>query len=374
MVAFLAATALSTVPASAVPVPSVQVCKKAAPGSTLPASFTFTVSPPNTTVVVPVGQCRQVVVNASNPQGITVTEAPAANTSVIGINVTTGTTMLSSLANRTVTVADDAYVFEATGHIATSGDAGTITFTNKSDGLSACYPPTPFLPDMIAWYPFDEATGLNAVNLRPPSASAYLANGPTHVPGKVGNGLRFDLLDDFARGTGGPYPNVGTGNFSFDFWINTAAANGTHVFIDKREGVPGDGLRGYVVAIQNGKVLLQMADDGGSGGYTNFLSDVYVADGQWHFVAITVNRTSIAGIRFYKDSPTWSMATGNPTVRPGSLTNDANLTFGKDALAAIAIGLNPPKLTLDEVEIFRVALMPSQVAGIWNAGASGKCK
>ncbi len=357
-------TGLTPAPAHAVQVPSIDVCKVAAPGSGITGAFTFTVSDATTTttVQVPVGTCRQVVVGAVNHQGITVTEAAVSGTSVAGISVPYGTTLSSSLASRTVTVADDAYVFNTAQHVALSGEHGTVTFTNKavSSGVACVVPPA----NMIAWYPFDETTGVTATNLRPPAPSAGLVNGPVHTPGAVAYGLQFDGVNDYAWAQG-PGPNVGTGDFSIDFWVKTASSTGTQTIIDKRTGSVGNNLKGYAIAISNGKLLLQMAD---GPGFTNYPSTLSVADNVWHLVAVTVRRSASNGITFYVDAA--SQKVGNPLGRQGSLTSDGNLTFAKDTLNIVANF----KGILDEVEIFNVELPAATVSSLWNAGSSGKCK
>ncbi len=366
----VATATLAPVPAQAAPIPSIYVCKNAAgPGVT--GTYTFHVTPPNVSVAVPVGGCTRVTVNAVNPQGIKVTETAVNNVAVTNIAVASGTVLASSLPNRTVTVADDAYVFVPFQQTAVSGAPGTVTFSNKKFPAPPCTPPP---NGMTAWYPFDETYGLNATNLRPPSPSAALVNGPVHAPAKVGYGLQFDGVDDYARSTTGD-PNVGAAPFSVDFWIQTTSQGGPITILDKRTGQPynnNNNLVGWSVVVHNGKILLQLANGSSSGGgFTNYLSNVVVNDGEWHFVAITIERGSSTGITFY-DNGFPVLPNANPIGRQGNLSNAAPLTIGNDTIAFTGTYF---KGILDEVEIFTdVVLTPTQVRLLWQAGSSGKCK
>ena len=358
--ALVAAVAgLAPLAAQAGPIYSIQVCKLAAAGSSLPATFSFLVSPPNTSVTVPVGQCRQVVVNAVNPNNtITITESPVTGVTVTGISVPYGTITQLDLPNRTVTVDDSMYVADPIGTVRQPGQPGTVNFTNA--GVAGCVaPPSP----MSTWFPFDESSGNIASNLQ--GGYASLINGPAHVPGEVANAIQFNGLDQYAAASGYG-PNFGTGDFSIDFWVKTTASNGT--IIDKRTGSPGNYLYGYAVDLVGGRIMLQLADNGAGWGYTNYVSPMVVNDGSWHLVAITVRRSNSTGITFYKDGQAASSA--NPLGRPGSLSNDAGLWFARNQVN----GANYFAGAIDEVELFPWALPAATVSALWNAGPAGKCK
>lgn len=366
---------LASTPATAVPPKVIYICKIAEPGSGVTGTYSFLVSQGpyivNQEVKVPVGGCSDPVGIAVAPQPITIVERPVAGIVVVDITVASGVPLKSDPANGTVVVSESSGVYAPPPPPYTPKlpfSAGTITFTNQKAVASCVAPP----PGMSAWYPFDESSGTTARNLRPPSPFATLVNGPLHVSGKVANALQFDGIDDYAQSST-PDPNlliVGseyTVNFSIDFWIKTNSTLGTQAILDKRTGTHGDNsLRGYAVAIQDGKMLLQMAN---GVGFTNFVSAAtFVADGTWHHIAITAQRWSSTGLRFYKDGVLQSVA--NPTGRTGGLANTAPLTFAKDTLGIVAHF----KGMLDEVEIFQWAIHPWFIERIFAAGPGGKCK
>ncbi len=244
--------------------------------------------------------------------------------------------------------------------------------------VSHC-PPKPCLPapwGLGAWWPLDETSGTVSADVAGQHDGTQV-NGPTPVPGMVAGALSFDGVDDHVQVPDPPYGlDVGTGDFSIDFWIKTTESAGVATVIDKRSQ-PASAL-GYSVFLFNGNVGLQLADGNGASfcssnpagsACTNYNSTAFVADGQWHFVAVTVDRDQPQGIRFYRDGVL--AGTGDPTIRPGALDNAAPLLIaghsfnGGGAFAG----------ELDEIEIFlRRVLGPGDVTELFAAGQDGKCK
>jgi hypothetical protein len=102
----------------------------------------------------------------------------------------------------------------------------------------------------------------------------------------------------------------------------------------------------------------------------NFNSGVIVPlDGNWHHVAVTVQRAGNGAIRFYLDGVLVNVQ-GGPITAP--LGNNNSLYVGASTLppGPNAFFHGP----IDEVEIFRRALTAAEVASLWNAHQSGKCK
>ncbi len=242
---------------------------------------------------------------------------------------------------------------------------GQATWTATCTGAVGppCLPPP---TGMKAWFPFDESSGPVTVNLRPPPPFAALVNGPQFVPGKVAAALKFDGVNDWVIAYP-PEPDIALGNFSVDFWINTTSSSGTQAIFVKRTGSIGPFLKGYAVGLVNGRLMIQLADGSGTGGHTDYVGSpaTFVADGTWHHVAITVQRSD--QIRFYRDGVSISAV---PAGNPGSLSNPGPLIFGKDLLSVMSHFGG----TLDEVEIFGRVLTPTEVAQIFNSGSAGKCK
>ena len=127
----------------------------------------------------------------------------------------------------------------------------------------------------------------------------------------------------------------------------------------------GNGTLGFQLGIGVGSPICSTAP---SASCTNWGSGAFVANGQWRHIAVTVDRSSTTGGRFYVDGV--HVATFNPTIRPGSLTNTAPLRMASRSSSVTGL----MRGALDEVELFPRVLTPAEVRSIYLAGSSGKCK
>ena len=183
---------------------------------------------------------------------------------------------------------------------------------------------------MVAWYPFDEISGLTSANLATQNTGNWAPDGVL-VPadGMVGGSLYFDGNTAYIDSPSSIVTNIGPatdynspsscggaystcqGNFSFAVWIRVSnlIAGSTYTILDKRSFNPnpyGYSFGLYKDGLGNDKIFLQLADGQGSLGYTNYISDSLPSlNGTgWHHVALTVNRSSTPGpygITFYLD-------------------------------------------------------------------------
>lgn len=232
-----------------------------------------------------------------------------------------------------------------------------------------CWPPpcncnclTP-PPHMVGWWTLDEAgpkyldralgntgTGFNTIALT--------------GTGINGGAVTFDGVGSNISVADGPAVNFGTGDFSVDLWVRTSFNEfSTRTILDKRS----NDLRGYHLWLYRGLLGIQIAD---SAGYTNYGSNLFIATGTWNHVAVTVSRTAHDGIRFYLNGVQGS-STGDPTLHPDSLSNTVPLILG--GRSAAFPGANW-RGDMDEIELFNRVLQPAEVAAIYGAGSSGKCK
>ena len=271
------------------------------------------------------------------------------------------------------------------------GGGGRDGFVVKISGVVPLPPPCVDPPNttMVAWYPFDETTGTTAANLATGN-SGTLINSPTHVPGKVAGALRFDGVHDYVESPSSIVTNIGPaglpqtcgggystcrGDFSIDAWINLdpAASPGVSTITDKRSGTLS-ATKGYLFfVIGRNRLGIQLADGVGTG-YSNYLSPIITGGltNGWHHVAVTVNRrSSPTGIKWFNNGV--QVGSSDPTTgsaRFGSLVNNSPLRIGGDNYASKTWF----KGDIDELEMFNRELTPAEVQGIYNAGASGKCK
>ncbi|MEW6252566.1 MAG: LamG-like jellyroll fold domain-containing protein [Planctomycetota bacterium] len=220
--------------------------------------------------------------------------------------------------------------------------------------------------NMTLWLPFDGgAPGNNIVA----GNNGTLVNGPALGGGYVGTSLCFDGVDDYVNVPSYGAINAGFGHFSIDAWVKRSPNdNGVRVIVDKRRETGGF-VRGYSFYLFNGLLCGQLANGIGTQ-FTNYNSLVAVPlDGQWHHVAMTVQRNSVTGGRFYIDGAPVG-APFDTSVRNGLLSTNAPFRVGSRSSSVSAIFLG----CIDEVEFFRRVLTPAEVAGLYTAKADGKCR
>jgi len=171
----------------------------------------------------------------------------------------------------------------------------------------------------------------------------------------------------FPRGTSAtisttPALNVGTGNFSICLWAKTDDHCGvTEVLLDKRVENSGP-VRGWCVFLYNGQLGFQIAD----GNWTNFAlvtsGQQAEVDGNWHHLAITIDRAQEAGGRWYVDG----REVGTPFSvrhRSGSLSNQIPLTLGRrsDAGEGLFQGY------LSDIRLYQRALTAEEVYQVYSS-------
>lgn len=223
-------------------------------------------------------------------------------------------------------------------------------------------------PPPVAWYPFDEAYDngsgqFETVDLTQTVSPAAVHGGATFGPGYVSNAVGLNGSDAYLEVPNHPKLNFGkNANISFDFWIRTKQQPGTRVILDKRVQSASN-WTGYHVYLSSGKIGLQIA----SGSYKNVTSPLFVGDGKWHFVAITLETMAGGLLKWYLDSQSPVVVTG---AQAGSMTNAAPLRIGRRSVGPSGFF----KGEIDELEIFDRILLPTEVSELHQAGPSGKCK
>jgi hypothetical protein len=190
--------------------------------------------------------------------------------------------------------------------------------------------------------------------------NGLLYNDPAWIGGKVGRALSFNGQNQYVvvRNTIGD-------DFSIDFWVKTTAnsltgsqcwqGNGL-VWADVSDAPGND----WNLSVLNNKACFMTGNPD-----TSILSNTFINDGQWHFVAVT--RAKATGVKkLYLDGVLQATATTNtntllqnPRVAiGGNLLNDSNNFNG----------------AMDEVEFFNRVLTEAEIQSIYNAGSAGKCK
>ncbi len=237
-----------------------------------------------------------------------------------------------------------------------------VPFKPKPVSFKKCVKPP---SGMVAWFPFDENSGTSTSNLVNDGNDGILVNNPNWVSGQMAaNSLNFNA-NTYVKVNDQPKLNFGKGDFSIDAWIRMKrGSRGVRKIVSKRINRRGN-VRGYLFYVyQNNKLGLQLAD----GMHTNTSSGVIpnLTDGRWHQVAVTVDRNSSKGIRYYFDGRL--VGTANPTSRSGDLSNSSSLSIGSEFGSSNFIG------GIDELELFNRVLSRGEIIHLFRAQRAGKCK
>jgi hypothetical protein len=227
-----------------------------------------------------------------------------------------------------------------------------------------CHEGRPCAPrpaDMVAWWPLDELESGISEDIALDNDGTW-QGGPAPRDGMVDVALCFDGVDDFVRVADHPSLNFARGDFSIDAWVRTAVTTGIQPIVDKRIATP---VTGYALFVVDGMLAAQLAHQGT---FANFISGLSVADGQWHHVAVTVDRDHPQGLVLYVDC---NQQLFDPSAHQPSVTNDAELRLGARSPVPTPVYLDG---CLDEVEIFNRALTEDEVCAIYRARQSGKCR
>ncbi|MCP4182590.1 MAG: LamG domain-containing protein [Hyphomicrobiales bacterium] len=208
----------------------------------------------------------------------------------------------------------------------------------------------------VAWYPFDEHVGPTASDVVGGNNGTHMNNPLPITGGMVDYALHFDGTNDYVAVPDDPALNFGTGDLSIIAYIRTESKN-MESLVDKRDQNTGIG---YTFILLNGQLLFQLYD--ASGWYNYYASSPDLADGEWHCVAVTVDRDDPNGGKLYADGQ--PVLDFNPTNRPGNITNTAELWIGKHHANPGSSSTKCFDGDMDELKLFKCALTEIEIQAI----------
>jgi|GEM_PF-1255986 len=249
--------------------------------------------------------------------------------------------------------------------IASNQCNGLTAIATQTVKVVSCVPPP---SGMVLWLPFDETSGTISANLAGINNGTQF-NGPTvNLGNYVANSLCFNGVNQYVEVPDYAGINIGTGNFSVDAWVKPATLDSTiRIIVDHRAETST--TVGYSLFLGgNNTIGFQIGD----GNFVNYPSTFVVpADGQWHQVAVTVNRSLTNGIHFFLDGVVGALGR-DPTPYSGSITPPPSYPFRVSSRSSSLSGFFPG--CIDEVEVFTRELAVAEVQSLFNAGSAGKCK
>ena len=166
--------------------------------------------------------------------------------------------------------------------------------------------------------------------------------------------IEFDGTNDFL--SAGDNNNLGTGNFSFSFWIK-ASDTASNFLFSKRED---DGNRWYIRTEGNSRVQFYAKKSGSDVMTATSSSSGELSANVWNHVVIACDRSdSSTGLKFYING---SLENSRPTS-----TTDIDNT-GLFYIGRFNTNYAKAGTKLTEIGIFNVALDADAVTAIYNTG------
>jgi hypothetical protein len=246
---------------------------------------------------------------------------------------------------------------------ATSAKTGAVDISGK--GWPGCSPyvayrgavapdVTPTGPlDMVGYWRLNEGTGTTAADYTTGAHTATLNNGPTWVTGKIGTGaLSFDGVNDYLSVPNHADFNMGTSTkFTITAWVKVPSGGGGIIM---KKGSWDSGKKVYSVYVYGGKLYVYL-NDAVVGGYI-VAGSATITDNNWHFVAVTFDRTGY--VNLYIDN-------GTTYDSRGYMAAIGNLD---DTAESLHIGGGYPSFyfngQIDEPRIYRRLLTSTELNGL----------
>ena len=166
-----------------------------------------------------------------------------------------------------------------------------------------------------------------------------------------GYALKFDGADDYIDGGNNASLNIGTNDFSIEFWCDIdALPDGYWGLISKKSGDWGAAHRGYEIIV-NLSAWMYIGDGNTSPGYIARTSTVLENTG-WHHIVFTLDRDGNG--KSYVDGDL--EGTTAISSAQGSLDNTLNLNIMRRSGSGYYV-----KGMIDEVRIYRRALSEKEI-------------
>jgi hypothetical protein len=185
----------------------------------------------------------------------------------------------------------------------------------------------------------------------------------SYVPGEVGEAFTFDGVSSYLAVPNSPLWDLGTSDFSVEFWVNfsqipssTPVGDSSGVFIAHDEG---GGVRNKWLLGLGGGLLYLYVNGPAIGSHLLAQSAFNPTTNQWYHLALT-RQTEV--YRLFSDGQVLSTQTNAISIPAAN----APLTIGA-AQDLFFSGM------LDEISFYNRALTPAEVSSIYQAGSSGKC-
>ncbi len=222
---------------------------------------------------------------------------------------------------------------------------------------------TPIVPDLVAYYPFDEGTGSTAANLGSLGGSADATQnqgtiGWTSTGQRIGQ-ASLSLSGNASLLAASPIPSSAR-EFTISVWVNPNTDGGFRGIYTGREH-PGN----WGVNLEDGRADIRFANPAGTSSAIDTAPDSLVANGGWYHVVQTWESSGTSSIgRAYING----VLAGTTTAGRADFTQPTDgFTIGDDTCCVN----REFDGQIDDLAVLTRALTPEEVSAAYTAGQNG---
>ncbi len=234
----------------------------------------------------------------------------------------------------------------------------------SSDEVSQLYrlaTPTGTDTDLKGYWSFNgkDVSGTTASDRSGAGNNGTLTNGPAVTPGKIGQALLFDGVDDYVT-IGDPASlRFGAESFSVSTWFKTTATSFGYMLGDYAVNPTIIGL-GVNNTGHSGKAMFFLRDTAVSQ-TLDIYSTTNVNDGQWHH-AVGVRNSSTNRMKLYVDGVEEASGVYSGAVL---FTTNNSWSFGRAGSQPVSGYFSG---AVDETRVYKRALTQEEISSLYNAG------
>jgi len=232
--------------------------------------------------------------------------------------------------------------------------AGQLPIAHAATISSSEIGPSSLYSGLVGWWTFDgkdmfAGTALDKSGNGNTGTLTNISTSTFYVQGKMGQGFRFDGVDDYVDAGTASSLNL-TGSMTISAWIKTPVIATEQLIVSKLSSAAA---MNYYLEIDTSKVGFAVT------GNAEKHSNTVLKSNTWYHVVATYN---LSNVNFYING----VADGSPALTDVPASSAFSLKIGRFT-NSLPIAFNG---TLDDVRIYNRALSASEVSKLYNLGSA----
>ena len=188
--------------------------------------------------------------------------------------------------------------------------------------------------------------------------SGFTSTSSAVTPGRVGQGLRFDGVDDYVNIGNTSTLDFPDTSFSYSFWVYSNTVQARNVISNR--ATDSSASKGYSVYFANGATSARLEMRFIDGADNSYAISGAMKYGQWHHVTVVWNRES-ATVTAYTDGV--QSLTPTSIVGVGSIPKSSTFKIGNGEKGYL-------KGMMDDVRIYNRVITQAEIKQLYNQNSS----